>query len=121
MRSSRENPPTPSRGPGSRGAATRQSRLQTRLRPPGPVFDPSESAFANRFQALGETPSALYAPECPFCSGHQGPLLDRKESLYLAPETLKGTDALPIPLKDQKGSNFIEPYKKKDVSAGLTA
>ncbi len=28
---------------------------------PGPVFDPSESAFANRFQALGETPSSPYA------------------------------------------------------------
>jgi hypothetical protein len=27
----------------------------------GPVFDPSESAFANRFQALGETRSAPYA------------------------------------------------------------
>jgi hypothetical protein len=30
--------------------------------PPGPVFDPSESAFANRFQALGDTPSAPDAP-----------------------------------------------------------
>ena len=29
---------------------------------PGPVFDPSESAFVNRFQALGETPSAPPAP-----------------------------------------------------------
>ena len=29
---------------------------------PGPVFDPGESAFANRFQALGETPSAPPAP-----------------------------------------------------------
>jgi hypothetical protein len=30
--------------------------------PPGPVFDPSESAFANRFQSLGETPSAPPVP-----------------------------------------------------------
>jgi hypothetical protein len=32
--------------------------------------------------------------------------------LDLALETLKGMHALPMPQKDQKGSNFIEIYKK---------
>ena len=79
---------------------------------PGPVFDPSESAFANRFKPVGSDAIVALCPRARFCSRQTSPFLDRKESLYLAPETLRETDALPMPRKDQKGSNFIEFYKK---------
>ena len=61
---------------------------------PGPDLDSSEPIFVH--------PVSASCPRTRFCRRHPGPYLDRKETLYLAPETLKETDALPMPPKRPK-------------------
>ena len=102
--------PLPSTRPASPGAPRTPEAPS-----PESFFDPNQSPIANRLKPLATTPPSPHARVPASAPDATGPFLDRKKSLYLAPETLKGTDVLPTPPKDQKTSNFIELYKNRSV------
>ena len=90
--------------------AWRQTRLRTPALPPAPTLTPANPSSPAPL-ALRKRPRRRLMPPCPLRSRHQGPSLYRKEPLYLAPETLKETHALPMPQKTKKDrilSNFTK-------------